>query len=138
MSGARTPELLWLGLGAATLVAALLLSPTPGGGVALFGFELPDVCPMQRTFDTACPTCGMTRAFVYAARGSFGAAASASPAGLLLFALLTLQIPYRILRLARPGLFRPGRRAASGAIAGFVLLALAVWGARLLGWLPQP
>ena len=138
MTRSRSTDVVYLVLGVATFAAALLLTPLPGGSVAFFGLELPGLCLMRQTFDTACASCGMTRAFVHAAHGDLGASLAASPAGLFLFAVLVGQIPYRLVRLVKPASPRLGRHVGAGAVVTFALLMLIVWGGRLIGVLPPP
>ena len=69
-----------------------------------FGFSLPAACLWQRVYGVDCPGCGLTRCFVSLAHGDVAAAWQFNPAGLLLFAFLIYQLPYRtvqIIRLAR-------------------------------------
>mgnify|MGYP000954417987 CR=1 FL=1 len=44
-----------------------------------------------------CPTCGMTRCFVYLSNFNLNGALIMNPAGVLLYFFLLLQIPYRLL-----------------------------------------
>jgi hypothetical protein len=99
----RRRHLPYLLLGLAALAGALLLQPVPGDRLALFGLPLPSFCLTRNLLGFSCPTCGMTRAFAHAARLDLGAAWSVSPLGLILFALLFAQIPYRAARLLLSG-----------------------------------
>lgn len=78
---------------------ALHLSPTGVHAAKLMDLEIPDVCPVHRFSGFWCPGCGLTRAFIASAHGDILGAFRFNPLGPILFALLLLQIPYRIVRL---------------------------------------
>ncbi len=59
------------------------LEPVPNGIGTHEQLGLPP-CGMAMIWGLPCPTCGMTTAFAYAARGQFAAAFHAQPAGLAL------------------------------------------------------
>ena len=62
---------------------ATRLEPAAGGIGTHEQLGLPP-CGMAMIWGLPCPTCGMTTAFAYAARGQFAAAFHAQPAGLTL------------------------------------------------------
>ncbi|MFH1109252.1 MAG: DUF2752 domain-containing protein [Planctomycetota bacterium] len=62
---------------------AARLEPAAGGIGTHEQLGLPP-CGMAMIWGLPCPTCGMTTAFAYAARGQFAAAFHAQPAGLTL------------------------------------------------------
>ena len=62
---------------------AARLDPAAGGIGTHEQLGLPP-CGMAMIWGLPCPTCGMTTAFAYAARGQFAAAFHAQPAGLTL------------------------------------------------------
>src|SRR5439155_16652693 len=91
------------------LAAALLLSVRNRTQVLLPLVELPlpELCMLRRMTGLPCPGCGMTRCFISLAHGDLPAAWSYNPAGLLLFAILVFQIPFRTVQLWRIRRGRP-------------------------------
>lgn len=73
-------------LAVASFAAALFLQPT-GGEFVNFpgGTQFGETCAVIQITGKPCPQCGMTRAFVYGARGAWLRAADYNPAGLALF-----------------------------------------------------
>jgi hypothetical protein len=69
--------------------------------VPVIGRPLPGVCTYQRLFGLGCPGCGLTRCFISMAHADLRAAWHFSPAGMLLFALVAIQLPLRGLQLWR-------------------------------------
>ena len=67
--------------------------------VPLVNRPLPRVCLFARTTGIDCPGCGLSRSFISLAHGDLAAAWHFNPAGLLLFSLLVLQVPYRSVQL---------------------------------------
>ena len=96
-------------MSAAVLAAALLLRVQDGQRVVLpaIHWTLPETCTFKRTSGIECPGCGLTRCFISAVRGDVLAAITYNPAGLLLFALVAFQVPYRTLQLWRLRRGRP-------------------------------
>jgi hypothetical protein len=85
-------------------------------------------CPFLAATGHPCATCGMTRAFVFLARGEAGRALAASPLGALAAALAWA---FALLALLRLALGRPWPRVGPGparaaAMAGGIAL-LANW-----------
>jgi hypothetical protein len=62
---------------------------------------LPGLCTAKRCFGIECPGCGLTRSFISIAHGDLPRAWYFNPAGILLFALVIAQIPYRAIQLWR-------------------------------------
>ncbi len=137
---ARPLHALIFGL-AALAVALATLALSPGDAPHLVAFLGDDVnvpCTLRTTLGVPCWACGMTRAFVHGARGHLAAAWGYNPAGLVLLGVVALQLPYRAVRMARPGVL-PGTWQPDVAVAAAALvLTLAVWVARLLGAWPLP
>ncbi|MCO4760317.1 MAG: DUF2752 domain-containing protein [Myxococcales bacterium] len=134
------PLHLMVGVGALlSVLAALVLTPGDNPAHVAFGGQDIDVpCTLQQIAHIPCWACGMTRAFVFGVRGQISAAWAANPAGLWLFSLVVLQLPYRVVRVWRPGLL-PGQWQPDAAMAGLtVVIVLATWFARLTGALPLP
>ncbi len=96
-------HLVILAICAGIMVLAVLLSVREQTQVLipLLGVPLPELCMMKRWTGSGCPGCGMTRCFISLAHGDVRAALHYNPAGLLLFAILAFQIPFRAAQLWR-------------------------------------
>jgi hypothetical protein len=126
-----------LGISLAVLALSLALVDDGGGRLRLpfTTFPLPAVCTFRRIFGTDCPGCGLTRAFVALAHGRLAAAWHYHPVGVLLFAAVLAQAPYRLWQLVRlsrgRGEFRHPLLAAAGS---FLIVALFVqWVLKISG-----
>ena len=62
---------------------------------------LPELCTFKRTLGIDCPGCGLTRCFISVAHGRVADAWAYNPAGLLFFAIVAFQIPYRPMQIWR-------------------------------------
>lgn len=94
---------LWLAVAMVALSAALQV--LPGGRVAFIGWEsspLPHSCLSRRLWNVSCPGCGLTRSFIWLAHGQWRESLAVHHVGWLLALLVVVQIPYRLLCLARP------------------------------------
>lgn len=87
--------------------------------------SLPTICSLRRVVGMPCPGCGLTRSFISLAHGRIGAAWNYNPVGLLLFALVAIQIPYRLLQLTRLARGLPELRL--GAWSSWSLVVAAIW-----------
>lgn len=86
----------------ATLAALLLSAPGRSSVVVPFlNYPLPELCAWKRFSGVGCPGCGLTRCFISMAHGDVVRAFQFNPAGVPLFVLMVLQIPYRIVQLRR-------------------------------------
>ena len=116
----------------AILAASFVLQCGADGRVRLplVETELPQVCWSRRYLGIECPTCGLTRSFVSLAHRDVAASVHYQPLGLVLFAVVAAQIPYRLVQL---------RRLSEGRLLWrHPLLKIGVWllAAGLLGqWL---
>lgn len=81
---------------AAILTAAIMLNIGNSQHVVapLYG-EMPPMCAWKKAFSVNCPGCGLTRSFVAFGHGDVVAAWKYNPAGLLMFALVLYQFPFR-------------------------------------------
>jgi len=127
-----------LAISAAVLTLALTLSVRDRSQVLLpwLNIPLPELCMMRRVTGVGCPGCGMTRCFISLAHGDCAAAWSYNPAGLLLFVVMALQVPFRGLQLWR--ISRGWPELKTGALAQALLGAFAIaligqWALRLVG-----
>ena len=127
-----------LALCSGVILTALVLSVRGGTQIVLplLGLPLPELCMTRRFWDLECPGCGMTRCFVALAHGDVRAAWSYNPAGLLLFAIVAFQIPFRCYQLWRvrrglPELVLSG--TAQAALVAFGIMLVGQWALRLAG-----
>lgn len=67
---------------------------------------LPGTCTFLRVTGIPCPGCGLTRSFISLAHGHLRDAWHFNPAGMLFFAVVAFQIPYRTWQILR---IRQGR-----------------------------
>jgi hypothetical protein len=127
-----------LGLCATVLVLAVVLYTRGSTQVVLplVNLPLPELCMMKRYTGLSCPGCGLTRCFIALAHGDLPAALAYNPAGVLLFAIVALQIPLRSYQIWR---IRHGRPELTTGIWGhaalivFVIALLGQWTMRLFG-----
>lgn len=96
-------------LAVGSLGAALVLQPGPDEFSYVFGNRFGAECAFQTVTGHPCPQCGMTRSFVWGARGHLIRAALYNPAGLALFLWLQAGGVVGALRLIRrdPGAAEP-------------------------------
>lgn len=125
-----------LGLALVVFGLALVLRVRDDQQVLLpvIGLPLPELCTFKRTSGLDCPGCGMTRCFISLAHGDLARAWRLNPAGLLLFAMLLFQVPYRSLQLWRVRTGRPEfelHRWGTLALASFGGILLVQWAARI-------
>lgn len=114
---------LFLTLSLALLCVCFLLpAPNKKGQIYLsfLNVPAPSFCMLQREFGIDCPGCGLTRCFLAMSHAQLRAAWGYHPVGVLLFAALAVQIPYRSYQLWRIRLGHPG---------------LTHWTLRVLPWL---
>ncbi|MHB8861711.1 MAG: DUF2752 domain-containing protein [Pirellulaceae bacterium] len=62
---------------------------------------LPGTCTFLRVTGLPCPGCGLTRSFISVAHGHVAEAWRYNPAGILFFAIVLYQIPYRTWQIYR-------------------------------------
>jgi len=119
-----------LGLSIAVVLGGLLVDVNSDGSIFLRGlpdFPFPVICPLRRFFGISCPTCGMTRSIVFLVQGRLADSFAVHRLGWLVWGLVVLQIPYRILCLAtqRSVPYRP--RLIETVFAVFTLLLVLNW-----------
>ncbi len=69
--------------------------------VPILNMPLPGTCTFREITSVPCPGCGLTRSFISLGHGRLLDAWNYNPAGLLFFAVVAFQIPYRILQIVR-------------------------------------
>lgn len=104
--------------------------------IPIINLPLPELCTMRRFLGLDCPGCGLTRCFISLAHGDLASAWSYNPAGLWLFAIIALQIPFRTYQLWRIRNHRPELSLPLAVPILFATLAIALftqWALRLAG-----
>jgi hypothetical protein len=134
----RAYHVILLAICIAVLTMAAILSVRDGSQVLLplLQIPLPELCTMRRLAGIDCPGCGLTRCFISLAHGDLAAAWSYNPAGLWLFAIMSLQIPFRSFQLWRISRGRAEIVLPWAAQIAFGILAMGLivqWALRLGG-----
>jgi hypothetical protein len=121
-------------LTAAIVVLSAILQVRADQRVVVSGFStlpIPEMCGMQIMFNRDCPGCGLTRSFIYLARGDWERSLAVHRFGWLLALTMVLQIPYRVLALRYPSLSLGAAWARRIGI-GLAALLIANWFYNLL------
>lgn len=142
---ARAPWWAWpatlLALAVLALVASLVFEPGSDGFTWVLGRRFGSGCAFLQATGLPCPQCGMTRSFVWAARGAFGTAWAHNPAGFTLFLWLQAGGVVGLARLVRrdPAALRlPWQVLVGWTAVWLVGLYTLPWVLRLLGVNPLP
>jgi len=135
------PMVLFLG-GALALASSLLLHPEGHEFVYLpNGTQFGETCASITIAGFPCPQCGMTRSWVYAARGQLITSFLHSPGGLGLFLWTQVGAVIGAARLLKrdPAAWTPPTGLLLGWIGVWLVLLYALpWIARLFGINPLP
>lgn len=85
------------------LIASFALNFQAGETVYLPWGDLavPPSCGMKLFWGVNCPGCGLTRSFILLAHGDLAGSLAYNPSGILLFAVVLFQVPYRLGQLWR-------------------------------------
>lgn len=119
-----------LALAAAVVLMAAMLEVSTSNRVVfrcLPNLPLPQTCMSQTVLGRECPGCGLTRSFVYLARGDWQASLASHRMGWLLMATAVLQLPYRLWALWTREDEPLGRRLPSLFAVGLVALLIGNW-----------
>lgn len=92
-----------LGISSAVVLAALALQVHGEEQVVVpvLGIPLPGTCTFKQFVGADCPGCGLTRCFVSMGHGQLGRAWHFNPVGVVFFAVVASQIPFRAIQLWR-------------------------------------
>jgi hypothetical protein len=111
------------------IFAAAFMLSADDSGVNLLGWKLPMTCSLYKTFHIKCATCGMTRAFVYAAHGNWARANEMNSIWPVVAAAFFFEMLYRVVTLsAWPAkAARPLRVGHAAVLAGAIAVVLGHW-----------
>lgn len=129
----RKFHLVWLCLAAGVVLLSMVMQirNSQEVNVPFTQIPLPELCSFRRMTGMDCAGCGMTRCFISLGHGDLPAAWKYNPAGILLYAIVLFQLPYRGWQLWR---IRRGQpeihlgQFAYGAMILFAVLMVAQWG----------
>ena len=115
---------LMLLLAVGVLAGSVILGPSGDGRlkIPLLDFPLPSVCAFRRFTGLDCPSCGLTRCFVWMSRGDFSRAFDCHPVGVVVFFAVVSQLPYRAWQLGRLARGKPELRHIAPWVLPVVLL----------------
>lgn len=118
--------------GSTLILLASVLLQVRSDVVFIPGFSepLPGTCVSREFAGVNCPGCGLTRSFICLAHGDLVGAWHYNPSGMLIFALIAVQIPFRLYQIWR---IRGGlpEAAAPWLGAGWVVMAFVM----ILQWI---
>lgn len=126
-------------LGAGAFVAALLFNPGADEWTYFFGRRFGGGCGFLEATGLPCPSCGMTRSWVWLARGHVFKALSYNPAGaLLLGSLMWMGVVGAVRLITRDPkkLTHPIQLVGGLLIVWLVVPYLGLWVLRLAGFNP--
>jgi len=129
----RKFHLVWLCLaGSVVLLSmAMQIRNSQEVNVPFTQIPLPELCSFRRFTGMDCAGCGMTRCFISLGHGDLPGAWKYNPAGILLYAIVLFQIPFRGWQLWRIQHRLPEihlGQFAYGAMIVFAVLMVAQWG----------
>jgi len=130
-----------VGLAVVTLTAALLVHPVEGESLAIFGIPLDGGCSFRERTGMPCAQCGMTRSWVWAARGHLPRAFAYNPGGASLFVWILVAGVLGGVRLVCRNarlLVVDWRLLAGWVLVWMVGLNVGCWLARIAGFNPLP
>ena len=127
-------------LGAGAITAALVVYPGNGEQMMIFGLPFGSECTFKAEQGYGCPGCGMTRSWVYSARGQIMRAMTYNPAGSTLFLWLALGLPMGVARLVlrNSSFLRTPPFVFLGLVALWMAGCMVVFGLRMFGINPLP
>jgi len=137
----RVRAVLWVVLGALAFVAAWVVHPDPLGSEQSYVGSLPfgEPCAWQEAHGMPCPNCGMTRSWIYSARGHLWRGWTYNPAGATLFLTLVGGGVFSTVRLLARRMVLPlSPWVWLGGPVAWLLLYATSWGLRLQGVNPLP
>jgi hypothetical protein len=129
----RKFHLVWLCLAGGVVLLSMVMQirSSQEVNVPFTQIPLPELCSFRRMTGMDCAGCGMTRCFISLGHGDLPGAWTYNPAGILLYAIVLFQLPFRSWQLWR---IRRGQpeiqvgRFGYGVMIAFAVLMVAQWG----------
>lgn len=129
----RKFHVVWLCLAGSVVLLSMVMQirNSQEVNVPFTQIPLPELCSFRRFTGMDCAGCGMTRCFISLGHGDLAGAWNYNPAGILLYAVVLFQLPFRAWQLWR---IRRGLpevhlgQFAYGAMILFAVLMVAQWG----------
>jgi hypothetical protein len=92
----------WLAISIVVILASVVLE-VEQAQVRIPGLSssLPGLCTFKRATGLDCPGCGLTRCFISLGHGKIGNAFDFNPVGILFYAFVIIQVPFRIIQIVR-------------------------------------
>jgi len=123
----------WLGIASVVVLLSMLMQVRNSQQVTIPFTEipLPELCSFRRFTGMDCAGCGMTRCFISLGHGDLWSAWNYNPAGILLYAVVLFQIPFRAWQLWRIRRGQPGIHIGKygySVMILFAVLMVAQWG----------
>lgn len=136
----RRFQLTWLLLASGVVLLSMLmqLRDSLQVNIPFTQTPMPEMCSFRRFTGMDCAGCGMTRCFISLGHGDVAKAWSYNPAGILLYAMVLFQIPFRAWQLWR---IRSGQqpvhlgRLSYAAVIVLGVLMVAQWGIKQAAFL---
>ena len=125
-------------LAMAAFTAAQVVEPvsTDPDALLLFGHPFGQSCPFREATGLPCPSCGMTRSWVWAVRGEFWLALQFNAAGAVLFGGIVVNALIRMVGLAGVPLPQGMWKGGVAATLCWLLLWVGGWLLRMNGLYP--
>ena len=128
----RTFHVVWLCISAGVLLLSMLMQVRDSQQVTIpfTSLPVPELCTFRRFTGMDCAGCGMTRCFISLGHGDVAGAWNYNPAGILLYAIVLFQIPFRAWQLWRNSRGQAPLhlgRLGYGAMIVFAALMIAQW-----------
>lgn len=129
----RKFHLVWLCLAGSVVLLSMVMQirNSQEVNVPFTQIPLPELCSFRRMTGMDCAGCGMTRCFISLGHGDLLGAWKYNPAGILLYAIVLFQVPFRAWQLWRIRCGQPEvhlGQYAYGAMIVFAVLMVAQWG----------
>lgn len=126
---ARNQHRLILFFSAFVVFCAMTMNIQNKARVTIPGTDIlvPEMCMMKVMAGIPCAGCGLTRSFIALGHGDWQASWQYHPAGMFLFSLIALQIPYRLVQLWRIRTNRSELSWGKGMIVALVVVACLIY-----------
>lgn len=138
---ARNRNIAVVAIAVVCLLGALIVGPMGDEHTQVFGIKVPSTCSFKAAMGLPCPGCGMTRSWVWLARGQPSLAMNYNIGGATLLLAIEAAGLLGLIRLitGRQELLRMSSRMLVALMLFWAtVLVSGVWVLRLMGYLPTP